>query len=131
MFLDASALCSMICGEDDAPFLAAKLRTAELSLTSPLAIWEAVANVSRILAIDDEHAQRLVEQFIAEFTIVTTAIEPAMTSLALDGRRRFGKGRHPAALNFGDCFAYACARHHNVPLLSKRIEFSLTDIDAA
>lgn len=100
-------------------------------MTSPLAIWESVANVSRILAIEHERAQRLVEQFLAEFTIVVTAIVPAMTSLALDARRRFGKGRHPAALNFGDCFAYACAKHHKVPLLYKGNDFAQTDIEAA
>lgn len=131
MFLDASALCSMITSEDDAALLAAKLRGADVRLTSPLAIWESVANVSRILAIEHERAQRLVEQFLAEFTIVVTAIVPAMTSLALDARRRFGKGRHPAALNFGDCFAYACAKHHKVPLLYKGNDFAQTDIEAA
>lgn len=131
MFVDASALCSMITSEDDAALLAAKLRTADVRLTSPLAIWESVSNVSRILAIEHEHAQRLVEQFLAEFTIVVIAIAPAMTSLALDARRRFGKGRHPAALNFGDCFAYACARHHEMPLLYKGNDFARTDIESA
>jgi ribonuclease VapC len=48
--------------------------------------------------------------------------------LALDAFRRYGKGRHPAALNFGDCFAYACAKHHKVPLLHKGNDFSQTDI---
>ena len=121
----------MITSEDDAALLAAKLRRADVRLTSPLAIWESVSNVSRILAIEHEHAQRLVEEFLADFMIVTTPIVPAMTSLALDARRRFGKGRHPAALNFGDCFAYACARHHKIPLLYKRNDFAQTDIESA
>lgn len=45
--------------------------------------------------------------------------------------RRFGKGNHPAALNFGDCFAYALARTTGEPLLFKGGDFSQTDIDAA
>jgi ribonuclease VapC len=44
---------------------------------------------------------------------------------------RFGKGRHPARLNMGDCFAYACARAHGVPLLFKGDDFGLTDIEVA
>lgn len=69
--------------------------------------------------------------FFAEFGVKVVAIEPAMTAIALDAFRRYGKGRHPAALNFGGCFAYACAKHHNVPLLYKGNNFSQTDIVAA
>ena len=44
---------------------------------------------------------------------------------------KFGKGRHPAALNMGDCFAYACAKANNAKLLFKGDDFSQTDIAAA
>jgi ribonuclease VapC len=50
---------------------------------------------------------------------------------AIDAFQRFGKGRHPAALNMGDCFAYACAKRLGVPLLYKGDDFSLTDIHSA
>ena len=57
---------------------------------------------------------------------------PAATAdLAIDAYARYGKGRHPAALNFGDCFAYACAKHFDVPLLYKGNDFAQTDIGAA
>jgi len=52
------------------------------------------------------------------------------TFLALEAYDRFGKNRHPANLNFGDCFAYACARHYGVPLLYKGNDFTKTDIAA-
>ena len=45
--------------------------------------------------------------------------------------RRFGKGNHPAGLNFGDCFAYALAETSNEPLLFKGGDFALTDIEDA
>lgn len=45
--------------------------------------------------------------------------------------RRFGKGNHPAALNFGDCFAYALAKATGEPLLFKGDDFAVTDIEAA
>lgn len=51
--------------------------------------------------------------------------------LAREGFRRFGKGRHPAGLNLGDCFAYALARARNEPLLFKGEDFARTDVKAA
>ncbi|MEF2550646.1 type II toxin-antitoxin system VapC family toxin [Aurantimonas sp. A2-1-M11] len=59
------------------------------------------------------------------------AIPPVATSTAIEAYARYGKGRHPAALNFGDCFAYACARHFNLPLLFKGDDFARTDIRPA
>ena len=61
----------------------------------------------------------------------SSPFEPETAALAIDAYARFGKGRHPAGLNFGDCFAYACARHFDVPLLYKGDDFALTDIRAA
>ena len=121
----------MVSGEDDAASLAKKLDEVNVRLTSPLAIWETAANVSRILVMEHEQTQRLVERFLADFKIKVIAVEPEMAALALDAFRRYGKGRLPAALNFGDCFAYACAKHHGVPLLFKGNDFSQTDIEAA
>jgi ribonuclease VapC len=131
MFLDASALCAMITDEEDAKFLAQKLEMSNVRRTSPLAVWESVINVSRILLLEHDVARKLVDDFLAEMTISVIAIEAEMTPLALDARRDFGKGRHPAALNFGDCFAYACAKHHKLPLLFKGNDFALTDIESA
>ena len=131
MFIDASAFCSMISGEHDAASLAQKLREADVRLTSPLAVWETAANVSRILKVEHGTGETLVREFLAEFKIEIIAVLPEMTSFALDAFRRYGKGRHPAALNFGDCFAYACARHHKVSLLYKGNDFALTDIESA
>jgi ribonuclease VapC len=51
-----------------------------------------------------------------------------MTSLALGAFERFGRSRHPADLNFGDCFAYACARAYRAPLLYKGNDFAQTDL---
>ncbi|MGT2479980.1 type II toxin-antitoxin system VapC family toxin [Methylobacterium oryzae CBMB20] len=52
-------------------------------------------------------------------------------ALALAAHARYGKGRHPARLNLGDCFAYACARVHGVPLLYVGDDFPQTDIRSA
>ena len=82
-----------------------------------MAVWETVVNVSKGLEIELETARLEVEDFLSEFKIKNIAIATETTAIALDAFRRYGKGRHPAALNFGACFAYACARHHKVPLL--------------
>lgn len=74
-----------------------------------------------------EQMQALIERL--ELEIVPLSDEQA--KLAIDGFRRFGKGRHPAGLNFGDCFSYALAKATGQPLLFKGDDFSLTDIKRA
>ena len=71
------------------------------SITSPLAIWETVIAVARVLGLDVADASVAVERLLSLTSIEVQAV------LA---ESRFGKGRHPAALNFGHCLAYACAR---------------------
>jgi ribonuclease VapC len=68
-----------------------------------------------------------VESF--DFEIVPVTAETAR--LALDGFRRYGKGRHPAGLNYGDCFSYAAAKHLDCPLLFVGDDFSRTDLRSA
>ena len=65
----------------------------------------------------------------AEVQLVPVTSEQAYA--ARHAWRRFGKGNHPAALNFGDCFAYALAVTTGEPLLFKGEDFALTDIEAA
>jgi ribonuclease VapC len=130
VFVDASAFCAILAVEEDAQDLLDRLESAQGRLTSPLAIWETVTNLSRIVGKTHERTETGVQDFILLMGIEIIPIAPEMTAIALDALRRYGKGRHPAALNFGDCFAYACARHHRVPLLYKGNDFALTDIGA-
>jgi ribonuclease VapC len=74
-----------------------------------------------------ERIDRLLAQARAE--VVPFTAEHA--ALALEGWRRFGKGRHPAGLNLGDCFAYALAKARGEPLLFKGNDFAQTDVKAA
>lgn len=59
------------------------------------------------------------------------AFDQLQAELAREGFRRFGKGRHPAGLNFGDCFAYALAKALDAPLLFKGDDFAKTDLTRA
>lgn len=67
--------------------------------------------------------------FIERAAITTVPFTAEQLSIAIDAFRRFGKGRHPAELNFGDCFSYALAKATREPLLFKGNDFARTDID--
>lgn len=73
-------------------------------------------------------ARQLVRDFIMSFDLVITPVGAAEAELALDAHQRFGRSVHPADLNFGDCFAYACAMLRDVPLLFKGDDFAQTDV---
>jgi ribonuclease VapC len=132
VFLDASAIVAMMTDEVDAVLLAPCLDRAETRLTSPMAIYETTAALARLKGRDVADAARVVTEFLNRQKITVVAIAPEMASLAIEAFARFGKGQgHPAQLNMGDCFAYACARHLGVPLLYKGDNFARTDIESA
>lgn len=68
------------------------------------------------------------EDFLSSAAVKPVAFSLNMFEIAQDAFDRYGKGRHPAGLNFGDCFSYAVAKFHDVPLLFKGQDFLLTDI---
>lgn len=131
MFVDASALCAIMAAESDAVPLASRIEGTSETVTSAMAVWETAVAISRILRISPTEAADFVSDVAARLGVVVVAIPPEAAELAIQAFERFGKGRHPAALNFGDCFAYACARHFRLPLLFKGGDFSRTDIEAA
>lgn len=130
MFIDASAAISILSGEDDAAELVQRLERAEAPLMSPLSLYETIAGLARKRACPVEEAQDLVDQFVAEVGAKIIDISPPVGRMAVEAFARFGKGRHRADLNMGDCFAYACARVHGVPLLFKGNDFGFTDIQS-
>jgi ribonuclease VapC len=131
MFIDASALTALLTSEDDARELLARLQQDPRRLTSALAVWETAIAVARILDFSIAEAAEAVESYLVLMEIETTAVPPETGRIALEAFDRYGKGRHPARLNFGDCFAYACARHFGEPLMFKGADFPQTDIEAA
>jgi ribonuclease VapC len=79
---------------------------------------------------EDEVLDRL-DQFLRTASIETVPFTADHAAVARQTFLRYGKGRHPAALNFGDCIAYATARLEAMTLLFKGDDFRLTDIEAA
>ncbi len=131
MFIDASALTAILTSEQDARELLARMQNSNERLTSPLAIWETTIAVARQLGLEIKDAQLAVEDFLKLVNVEVRAVPAEARVLAIDAYARYGKGRHPAALNFGDCFAYACARAAKAPLLYKGDDFPQTDIETA
>jgi ribonuclease VapC len=128
VFLDASAIIGIIAMEDDGPSLTGRLARALHVHTSAVAIFESAVGLARIANAPVVDALALVQRFLADIDATSAAIDGQTAVLALEAFVHFGKGRHPAGLNMGDCFAYACARHLDAPLLCKGNDFPRTDI---
>lgn len=131
MFVDASAMTAILADEHDACALLARLQNTRRRITSPLAAWETTLAVARILGLPVQEAREAVEGFMRLAGIDMVEVTPNSFRVAIEAYDRYGKSGHPAALNFGDCFAYASARLANVPLLYKGDDFPQTDIESA
>ena len=129
MFIDASAFVAILTHERHAAELKDAIYDAGSPLTSGLAVYEAALAIRRSREIPLAEAEVLLRSFIGLARITTISIADAEAREALAAFARFGKGQgHPARLNMGDCFAYACARTHDVPLLFVGENFTRTDI---
>jgi ribonuclease VapC len=133
MFVDASAFVAIIAEEPDAEFYSAALSKTDSrpAVTSAIAIYEATRGVARLLACGPTRAQQLVLALVGALEMNVLPITQQHSSLALAAFDRFGKGNHPAALNMGDCFAYAVASDLQIPILFKGNDFSKTDLQFA
>jgi ribonuclease VapC len=127
VILDTSALMSIVLGEPDAPVFVAALQTGEPVAMSAASWLEAAIVAENRAGLTPQGLDETLDWIAPEVVPVTLD----QMRLAREAHRRFGKGRHKAGLNFGDCFAYALARERNAPLLFKGADFSETDVKAA
>lgn len=128
MILDSSALIAIVLREPGYEELVEKLRSANtLGIGAP-SLTEAGMVLSTRLGIEP---QALLDRFLRDFGIVSVAFGEPHWREALEAFRRFGKGRHAASLNFGDCLSYAVARLAGHSLLFVGNDFSRTDIEVA
>lgn len=129
MILDASAVIAILRDEPEARAYAEAIAGARSRRTS------AVSYVEAAIVIDgsrDPVACRRFDDFFRAARVVIEPVTKAQARIAREAYRDFGKGSgHPAALNFGDCFAYALARVTGEPLLFKGDDFSHTDLTPA
>jgi ribonuclease VapC len=131
MFVDASAMVAILVEESDAAALTKRLAQAVEPCTSPIAIYEAVAGVARACNVPIRTAETILDRFLEQAAVRIVPITAEIGHGAVSAFERYGRGRHPAALNMGDCFAYACANELDMPLLFKGNDFPQTDIAVA
>lgn len=125
--VDTSALVAVVLGEPDAERYLAALRRTPCRMSTVSLVEATIVVEARQGPDASRDLELLVDATIDELVGIDTDTARA----AVAGWRRFGKGRHPAGLNFGDCFSYAVASLDGVPLLYKGDDFDQTDIAAA
>ena len=131
VFVDASALVAIMAGEPDAAELADVLDAERLRLCSALSVWETVAGLCHSYTFSVPAAHTHVRRFLEAANLQLVSIGERECDFAVKAYAEYGKGRHPAALNMGDCYAYACARANRAKLLFKGDDFTKTDIMSA
>ncbi len=125
MVLDSSAVLAVLFDEPERRAFALSIERDPRRLMSAANVLES-ALISE--ARRGEPAGRELDLLLHRADVQAVPVDGAQVELARSAWRRFGKGRHPAGLNFGDCFAYALAAASGEPLLFKGEDFLRTDI---
>jgi ribonuclease VapC len=126
--VDTSALLAILLREPEHEEFSALLAAAEDPLISAATLLE--ASIVIHAKTGDAGVVNL-DELLAAASVRCIAVDRTQALLARDAYARFGKGRSPAQLNFGDCFAYALAFEQERPLMFKGDDFTKTDITSA
>lgn len=128
VMFDSSAVLAILKEEPGHRQLHSKLEKADdLAIGAPTLFETAMVAIGRFRG----EGEALVEQFLDDWKVDVLPFGEGHWHIADDAFARFGKGRHPAALNYGDCMAYASARLAGMPLLFVGNDFARTDIAPA
>ena len=128
MILDTSAVVAIVFREPEQDEFLAKIGGAPLvGIGAPTLVETMIVLAARL----GDQGRQILASIIERAGVVVVSFDPPHTQLAIDAWVRFGKGRHPAALNFGDCLSYATARLAGRPLLCKGTDFAQTDVALA
>lgn len=127
MVLDTSAMTAILSSEDTADRLLAAIEADPVRLVSAASVVELTLVM---LGRYGEAADPMVDRFLRGLDAEVVTVDDDQVAIARDAAIRFGRGRHPASLNFGDCFSYALAISRGEPLLFVGDDFSRTDVVA-
>ena len=128
MILDSSALVVIVLDEPERESFVGKINGADVVAVAAPTLVEAGIVLSARIGRD---AGELLAELVTASDVVVIEFGPSHWREAVTAWWRFGKSRHPANLNFGDCLAYAAARLAGEPLLAKGNDFPQTDIQLA
>ena len=124
MVVDTSAIVAILADEPDGETYARAIAEADSATMSVASYLELM-----IVALSRDLAGRAeVESLVADAAIELVAVTLEHAQLAATTFEQYGRGRHPAKLNYSDCFAYALAKQRREPLLFKGDDFALTDL---
>ena len=126
MVIDTSALVAIFQNEPERRKFNEAIEAAEVRSMSTASFVETSIILESRFGAD---GVRDLDLFINKAQISLAPVDEDHAHLARDGFRKYGKGRHPASLNYGDCFSYALARSRDEPLLFKGRDFSQTDVE--
>lgn len=126
MVIDSSAIIAVLLNEANAADIAQVIEASSQRLLSAANLLEASIVIE---SRKGEAGGRELDLLLYRAAIEIVAVDQDQAEIARIAWRRFGKGRDPAGLNYGDCFAYALARTRQLPLLFQGDDFSRTDID--
>lgn len=128
MIVDSSAIIAIFFQEPGHENLVDKLaQSSEVGIGAPTLVECGIVLSARL----NQDARGLLARFLRETNIVAIPFTEEHFGAAISAWQRYGKGRHPAGLNFGDCLAYAVAKLANMPLLFIGDDFSQTDLQLA
>lgn len=127
--VDTSSLLAVVLGEDDAErhLTALRAHAGDLLLSAASLVEAGIVVEAR----QGPEATQDLQRLIALTGLTVVALDADQATLAVAAWRRFGRGRHPAALDLGDCFSYALAKASGAALLYKGDDFSQTDVTSA
>lgn len=129
IFVDASAIVAIVASEPEADAFADAIEGHDDRCYCAVGAWEAAHAVARLRGVSLRAAADAVGEFVSEAGLRIADIGDTERHEAIDAAARYGKGsEHPARLNMGDCFAYACAKTNGAILLYKGNDFSQTDL---
>ena len=128
MVIDSSALVAILFDEPERALFEQRMKLAVNRLAGTPALVETSI---LILSRRGEDGLSILRALLADMRVAPVSFTATHLDLAIDAFRRFGKGRHPAGLNFGDCFSYALAKATGEPLLFKGDDFARTDVKRA
>ena len=125
MVIDTSALICILLSEPEAAWYA---KTLVQGSTPVLSAVNWLETMRVVVSRRGEAGRQGMDELLTIARVVVAPVDARLAQMALDAWLRYGKGRHPAGLNFGDCFAYALAKQRGEPLLFKGDDFSKTDV---
>lgn len=127
MILDSSALIAILLNEPEAERFEQAIGDAEFVAMSAATAFEcSIVLESRLGPV----AGVRMDLYLREAEVTVIPFDTEQLLFARTAFRRFGRGRHPAQLNMGDCFAYALAKQQGMPLLFKGNDFAQTDVES-